>query len=214
MLFSLMKMSTLLSIIHRYGGDDLALRCSTRVTPPLLILLLFSTFAAPAAAHGADTYWVIVRESHTDPTVVSTLLNDTIEFNNVIDRNLTISADVDGDGLTNGSGDASCIAPVDSYCGIWLDSLNWSVGIHLVEVEDDSGLMHRLNLSISADSHPSEESPGGYSFGEYPGADEISANIDTAGNADSPSILIQTGIVVALMWVAWLGMVARNSEMG
>ncbi len=168
---------------------------------PFFLFILFSgLISSPAAAHGADTHWVIIRQTRTDPDNISSFLNDSVEFHSTVDENLTIQIDVDGDGTTNGSSDYFCFIEISDKCTIWLNPINWSSGSHLVEIINVTGIVRQMNISIQIDNHPSEENPEGYSFVGDRGGDEAQMNNSS----------ISWLVIISLMWVGCLGMVARN----
>ncbi len=195
-------------------------RSGTPVESLLLGSLLLILLAAPVAADGGETYWVIIRESRVEPTQFSAELNQTVQFNNVADSNRTIRIDVDGDGQTNGSADDGCEAVADGHCEIRLDAANWSVGDHLVEVVENGIVLFELNIDIDGHSHsidPADDDsiPAGHSHDDdHHGTGADGEADETSGSSDSqrtlPSAVVSVIVFACLLVVARVGLIARE----
>ena len=68
-------------------------------------VLLVSSAAPLASAHGANTIWIIARGTYLQPDMIDAIQNDSIEVHNSADLNRTVRVDFDGDGLYNGTHD-------------------------------------------------------------------------------------------------------------
>ncbi len=173
----------------------------------LIASLLLPSLAAPATAHGADTYWVILRTSRTDPTEVQVLTNDSIEFRNVADANRTVFVDRNMDGAMDGVGDFTCEAPADGYCSLWLEPANWSIGLHSVEVVENGTLVLNATIDIRLDQHIEPDGPVGYSFG---GPGDAEPEVEADSERPLSNAAISAGVFAILLFTAWIGMQARR----
>ena len=131
----------------------------------LFISVLLVSSAAPlASAHGANTIWIIARGTYLQPDTIDAIQNDSIEVHNSADLNRTVRVDFDGDGLYNGTHDVVCNLNGSEYCSFWLDPQNWTAGQWEVEIIEENGTTMYATVYVKADIHVMGN-PIGYQFG-------------------------------------------------
>ena len=127
-------------------------------------ILLLSSAAPLASAHGANTIWIIARGTYLQPDAIEVIQNDTVEVHNSAELNRTVRVDFDGDGLYDGTNDVHCNLNSSEYCSFWLDPANWTAGQWDVEIIEENGSTMYAIITIQADIHVTGN-PLGYQFG-------------------------------------------------
>ena len=127
-------------------------------------ILLLSSAAPLASAHGANTIWIIARGTYLQPDAIEVIQNDTVEVHNSAELNRTVRVDFDGDGFYDGTHDVHCNLNSSEYCSFWLDPSNWTAGQWEVEIIEENGTTMYARITIQADIHVTGN-PLGYQFG-------------------------------------------------
>ena len=127
-------------------------------------ILLLSSAAPLASAHGANTIWIIARGTYLQPDTVEVIQNDTVEVHNSAELNRTVRVDFEGDGLYNGTHDVHCNLNSSEFCSFWIDPSNWTAGQWDVEIIEENGTTMYARINIQADIHVIGN-PLGYQFG-------------------------------------------------
>ena len=131
---------------------------SSRVGVSFVVSIIALSIVVPTVtADGANTSWVIARDTRLDPEALEIMLNDSIEVHNAADSNRTVRIDFDGDGLYNGSNDVDCSLASGEYCTIWLEPANWTAGQWTIEVIDENGSMMNGSLTVLVDTHEEDD---------------------------------------------------------
>ena len=162
-------------------------------------ILLLSSAAPLASAHGANTIWIIARGTYLQPDAIEVIQNDTVEVHNSADQNRTVQVDFDGDGLYNGTHDVQCSMNGSEFCGFWVDPANWSAGQWDIEIIEENGTTMYARLTIQSDIHVTGN-PIGYEFG-MDDDEEIETDAAAASQSWLHIIALTSGLVGLLLLV-------------
>ena len=143
------------------------------------LLLILPILSGVAVAHEPDTFTVIVREDRHDPSEVSLVVNDTVQYYNVDSReNVThiIGLDLNGDNDFDDEGEFSsgvlhseCDWDNDTDCRVaWIFVINDTalVGNYILSDIRSDGTEIEVRLNIAADVHIENAPEIGECFGD------------------------------------------------
>mgnify|MGYP001398010536 FL=1 len=143
------------------------------------LLLILPILSGVAVAHEPDTFTVIVREDRHDPSEVSLVINDTVQYYNVDSRdNIThiIGLDLNGDNDFDDEGEFSsgvlhseCDWDNDTDCRVaWIFVINDTalVGNYILSDIRSDGTEIEVSLNIAADVHIENAPEIGECFGD------------------------------------------------
>ena len=172
----------------------------TRVLATAIVIVLL---APSVAAHGADTFSFIMRNSTLQPDEAVVEVNETMIFHNVVDFNRTLTLDLDGDGESEWVCEAG---PLDSEgsddeCYLWLEEGNWTAEEFVVEIWNNESEFWK-SISISVNLHDDEQGGDGdehdHSEGDHQHGEEA--------NGDLESLLLSAVVLcfgaAALIWIS------------
>jgi len=168
---------------------------SSRVGVSFVVSIIALSIVVPTVtAHGADTIWVIARDTRLDPEALEIMLNDSIEVHNAADSNRTVRIDFDGDGLYNGSNDVDCSLASGEYCTIWLEPANWTAGQWTIEVIDENGSMMNGSLTVLVDTHEDDDGHDGHESGSEDEDPQVESESSTTLKESLPLIALASGL--------------------
>ena len=170
-------------------------------------ILLFSSAAPLASAHGANTIWIIARGSYLQPDTIDAIQNDSIEVHNSAELNRTVRVDFDGDGLYNGTHDVNCILNGSDFCSFWLDPENWTADQWQIEIIEENGTTMYATVTVKADVHVMGN-PIGYQFGMD---DDEVIDVETSESSQNPLQLIALASGLGGFFLLLTLMNSRNS---
>ena len=143
------------------------------------LLLILPILSGVAVAHEPDTFTVIVREDRHDPSEVSLVVNDTVQYYNVDSRENvthTIGLDLNGDNDFDDEGEFSsgvlhseCDWDNDTDCRVaWIFVINDTalVGNYILSDIRSDGAEIEVRLNIAADVHIENAPDIGECFGD------------------------------------------------
>ena len=143
------------------------------------LLLILPILSGIAVAHEPDTFTVIVREDRHDPSEVSLVVNDTVQYYNVDSRENvthTIGLDLNGDNDFDDEGEFSsgilhseCDWDNDTDCRVaWIFVINDTalVGNYILSDIRSDGTEIEVSLNIAADVHIENAPEIGECFGD------------------------------------------------
>ena len=143
------------------------------------LLLILPILSGVAVAHEPDTFTVIVREDRHDPSEVSLVVNDTVQYYNVDSRENvthTIGLDLNGDNDFDDEGEFSsgvlhseCDWDNDTDCRVaWIFVINDTalVGNYILSDIRSDGTEIEVRLNIAADVHIENAPEIGECFGD------------------------------------------------
>jgi len=149
------------------------------------LLLILPVLSGVAVAHEPDTFTVIVREDRHDPSEVSLIINDTVQYYNVDSReNIThtIGLDLNGDNDFDDEGEFSsgvlhseCDWDNDTDCRVaWIFVINDTalVGNYILSDIRSDGTEIEVRLNIAADVHIENAPEIGECFGDCENEEE------------------------------------------
>jgi hypothetical protein len=170
----------------------------------LALLLLFPFISGVAIAHEPDTFTVIVRDDSHTPTEVSLVINDTVQYYNVDNReNITheIGLDLNGDGdfddadeFSSGILHSECDWNNDSDCRVaWVFVINDTalVGNYILSDIHSDGTEVEVRLNIALDDHSISAPTIGECFGD---CDDEEPEIEMKRSSQSN---LQKGLMLA-----------------
>ncbi len=172
----------------------------------LALLLVIPLLSGLAAAHEPDTFTVIVREDSHEPSEANLIVNDTVQYVNVDNReNITheIGLDINGDGdfddideFSSGILHSECDWANESDCRVaWVFVINDTalVGNYILSDLLSDGTEIEIHLNITADIHIEVAPPIGECFGDC-GDDEPEIETKRSSQTD-----LQKGLMLAGM---------------
>ena len=171
------------------------------------LLLALPLLSGIGAAHEPDTFTVIVREDFHDPQGVNLVINDTVNYYNVDNReNIThiIGFDYNGDGDFDDIGEFSsgvlhgeCDWENDPDCRVaWVFTINDTalIGNYILTDLRSDGTEISVFLNISADDHSQPAPNIGECYGDC-SEDEPEPNDENTMKRSSHSDL-QKGLIL------------------
>ncbi len=172
------------------------------------LLLILPILSGVAVAHEPDTFTVIVREDRHDPSEVSLVVNDTVQYYNVDSRENvthTIGLDLNGDNDFDDEGEFSsgvlhseCDWDNDTDCRVaWIFVINDTalVGNYILSDIRSDGTEIEVRLNIAADIHI-ENAPGiGECFGDCEEEDQ-EVVMKKSSQTDAQKVMMLVGMTM------------------
>ena len=127
-----------------------------------MILLIF-TLSGQVAAHGANSYAIIVRNESVMPETADLLVNDTLVLYNTAAWNRSAGIDVDGDGVFDHTCEmgARNTTSNEDECQFTFDANNsWIPGTYTVSIRQNGSEWREVTVELLPDNH-TEASPAG-----------------------------------------------------
>jgi hypothetical protein len=172
------------------------------------LLLILPILSGVAVAHEPDTFTVIVREDRHDPSEVSLVVNDTVQYYNVDSReNVThiIGLDLNGDNDFDDEGEFSsgvlhseCDWDNDTDCRVaWIFVINDTalVGNYILSDIRSDGTEIEVRLNIAADDHSIEAPAIGECFGDCE-KDVVEEEMKRSSQTDLQKLLMLAGMMM------------------
>ena len=172
------------------------------------LLLILPILSGVAVAHEPDTFTVIVREDRHDPSEVSLVINDTVQYYNVDSReNIThiIGLDLNGDNDFDDEGEFSsgvlhseCDWDNDTDCRVaWIFVINDTalVGNYILSDIRSDGTEIEVHLNIAADVHIENAPEIGECFGDCEEEEEETA-VKQSSQTDVQKVMMLVGMTM------------------
>ena len=172
------------------------------------LLLILPILSGVAVAHEPDTFTVIVREDRHDPSEVSLVINDTVQYYNVDSReNIThiIGLDLNGDNDFDDEGEFSsgvlhseCDWDNDTDCRVaWIFVINDTalVGNYILSDIRSDGTEIEVSLNIAADVHIENAPEIGECFGDCEEAEEETV-VKQSSQTDVQKVMMLVGMTM------------------
>ena len=172
------------------------------------LLLILPVLSGVAVAHEPDTFTVIVREDRHDPSEVSLIINDTVQYYNVDSReNIThtIGLDLNGDNDFDDEGEFSsgvlhseCDWDNDTDCRVaWIFVINDTalVGNYILSDIRSDGTEIEVRLNIAADVHIENAPAIGECFGDCEEEEEETA-VKQSSQTDVQKVMMLVGMTM------------------
>ena len=172
------------------------------------LLLILPILSGVAVAHEPDTFTVIVREDRHDPSAVSLVVNDTVQYYNVDSRENvthTIGLDLNGDNDFDDEGEFSsgvlhseCDWDNDTDCRVaWIFVINDTalVGNYILSDIRSDGAEIEVRLNIAADVHIENAPDIGECFGDCE-EDEEEAEMKRSSQTDVQKVMMLAGLTM------------------
>lgn len=172
------------------------------------LLLILPILSGVAVAHEPDTFTVIVREDRHDPSEVSLVINDTVQYYNVDSReNIThiIGLDLNGDNDFDDEGEFSsgvlhseCDWDNDTDCRVaWIFVINDTalVGNYILSDIRSDGTEIEVRLNIAADVHIENAPEIGECFGDCEEEKEETA-VKQSSQTDVQKVMMLVGMTM------------------
>lgn len=172
------------------------------------LLLILPILSGIAVAHEPDTFTVIVREDRHDPSEVSLVVNDTVQYYNVDSRENvthTIGLDLNGDNDFDDEGEFSsgvlhseCDWDNDTDCRVaWIFVINDTalVGNYILSDIRSDGAEIEVRLNIAADVHIENAPDIGECFGDCE-EDEEEPEMKRSSQTDVQKVMMLAGLTM------------------
>ncbi|MBE57326.1 MAG: hypothetical protein CMB01_03030 [Euryarchaeota archaeon] len=172
------------------------------------LLLILPILSGVAVAHEPDTFTVIVREDRHDPSEVSLVVNDTVQYYNVDSRENvthTIGLDLNGDNDFDDEGEFSsgvlhseCDWDNDTDCRVaWIFVINDTalVGNYILSDIRSDGAEIEVRLNIAADVHIENAPDIGECFGDCE-EDEEEPKMKRSSQTDVQKVMMLAGLTM------------------
>ena len=172
------------------------------------LLLILPILSGVAVAHEPDTFTVIVREDRHDPSEVSLVVNDTVQYYNVDSRENvthTIGLDLNGDNDFDDEGEFSsgvlhseCDWDNDTDCRVaWIFVINDTalVGNYILSDIRSDGAEIEVRLNIAADVHIENAPDIGECFGDCE-EDEEGPEMKRSSQTDVQKVMMLAGLTM------------------
>ena len=172
------------------------------------LLLILPILSGVAVAHEPDTFTVIVREDRHDPSEVSLVVNDTVQYYNVDSRENvthTIGLDLNGDNDFDDEGEFSsgvlhseCDWDNDTDCRVaWIFVINDTalVGNYILSDIRSDGAEIEVRLNIAADVHIENAPDIGECFGDCE-EDEEESEMKRSSQTDVQKVMMLAGLTM------------------
>ena len=172
------------------------------------LLLILPILSGVAVAHEPDTFTVIVREDRHDPSEVSLVVNDTVQYYNVDSRENvthTIGLDLNGDNDFDDEGEFSsgilhseCDWDNDTDCRVaWIFVINDTalVGNYILSDIRSDGTEIEVRLNIAADVHIENAPEIGECFGDCEEAEEETV-VKQSSQTDVQKVMMLVGMTM------------------
>ena len=172
------------------------------------LLLILPILSGVAVAHEPDTFTVIVREDRHDPSEVSLVVNDTVQYYNVDSRENvthTIGLDLNGDNDFDDEGEFSsgilhseCDWDNDTDCRVaWIFVINDTalVGNYILSDIRSDGTEIEVRLNIAADVHIENAPAIGECFGDCEEEEEETA-VKQSSQTDVQKVMMLVGMTM------------------
>ena len=172
------------------------------------LLLILPILSGVAVAHEPDTFTVIVREDRHDPSAVSLVVNDTVQYYNVDSRENvthTIGLDLNGDNDFDDEGEFSsgvlhseCDWDNDTDCRVaWIFVINDTalVGNYILSDIRSDGAEIEVRLNIAADVHIENAPDIGECFGDCE-EDEEEPEMKRSSQTDGQKVMMLVGLTM------------------
>ena len=172
------------------------------------VLLILPILSGVAVAHEPDTFTVIVREDRHDPSEVSLVVNDTVQYYNVDSRENvthTIGLDLNGDNDFDDEGEFSsgilhseCDWDNDTDCRVaWIFVINDTalVGNYILSDIRSDGTEIEVRLNIAADVHIENAPEIGECFGDCEEEEEETA-VKQSSQTDVQKVMMLVGMTM------------------
>ena len=172
------------------------------------VLLILPILSGVAVAHEPDTFTVIVREDRHDPSEVSLVVNDTVQYYNVDSRENvthTIGLDLNGDNDFDDEGEFSsgvlhseCDWDNDTDCRVaWIFVINDTalVGNYILSDIRSDGTEIEVRLNIAADVHIENAPAIGECFGDCEEEEEETA-VKQSSQTDVQKVMMLVGMTM------------------
>lgn len=172
------------------------------------LLLILPILSCVAVAHEPDTFTVIVREDRHDPSEVSLVVNDTVQYYNVDSRENvthTIGLDLNGDNDFDDEGEFSsgvlhseCDWDNDTDCRVaWIFVINDTalVGNYILSDIRSDGTEIEVRLNIAADVHIENAPAIGECFGDCE-EEEEQTGVKQSSQTDVQKVMMLVGMTM------------------
>ena len=152
----------------------------------ILAIILLAVLSGQVAAHGANSYAIIVRTSSVQPESADLLVNDTLVLYNTVSWNRSAGIDLDNDGID----DYVCemtgknTSSNTDECQFTFENGTWSPGGYIVTIYQNGSSWEDVVVDLLPDNHTEASVPGPYVL--LPDFDPMASNmisIDEEGGA-------------------------------
>ena len=166
----------------------------------IVAILALSLISPLAAAHGANTFAIILRGSSIQPNQADVLQGDFVVFYNVADYHRIQRVDLDGDGIYDQICETEPLntSSIRDECAFSIDSGIWPAGYYDIDVFSNGSLWKTLNLTVVHDFHEEIGPPSGYTFNDVNQAEEV-GSAGTEGSLMSLAMILFLTYGLALM---------------
>lgn len=130
----------------------------------ILAIILVAVLSGQVAAHGANSYAIIVRTSSVQPESADLLVNDTLVLYNTVTWNRSAGIDVNGDGVD----DYACemtgknTSSNADECQFTFENGTWSPGEYIVTIYQNGSSWQDVMVDLLPDNHTEGSAPGPY----------------------------------------------------
>ena len=130
----------------------------------ILAIILVAVLSGQVAAHGANSYAIIVRTSSVQPESADLLVNDTLVLYNTVTWNRSAGIDVNGDGVD----DLACemtgknTSSNADECQFTFENGTWSPGEYIVTIYQNGSSWQDMIVDLLPDNHTEGSAPGPY----------------------------------------------------
>ncbi|MFL2952885.1 MAG: hypothetical protein ACJZ4X_02385 [Candidatus Thalassarchaeaceae archaeon] len=130
----------------------------------ILAIILVVVLSGQVAAHGANSYAIIVRTSSVQPESADLLVNDTLVLYNTVTWNRSAGIDVNGDGVD----DYTCemtgknTSSNTDECQFTFENGTWNPGGYVVTVYQNGSSWQDVVVDLLPDNHTEGSVPGPY----------------------------------------------------
>ncbi len=143
----------------------------------ILAIILVVVLSGQVAAHGANSYAIIVRTSSVQPESADLLVNDTLVLYNTVTWNRSAGIDVNGDGVD----DYVCemtgknASSNSDECQFTFENGTWDPGDYVVTVYQNGSSWQDVVVDLLPDNHTEGSAPGPYVL--LPDFDPMASNM-------------------------------------
>ena len=164
--------------------------CLRRILAIILIVLL----SGQVAAHGANSYAIILRTSSVQPISADLLVNDTLVLYNTVTWNRSAGIDVDGDGIDDYFCEMAArnTSSNTDECQFTFENGTWTPGEYLVTVYQNGSSWQSVAVDLLPDNHTEGSVPGPYVL--LPDFDPMAANMISISRSDNRLSLSKTSV--------------------
>ena len=168
----------------------------------ILAILIVLFLSGQVAAHGANSYAIILRTSSVQPESADPIVNDTLVLYNTVTWNRSAGIDVDGDGVDDHTCEMTARNTSSNLdeCQFIFENGTWPPGEYFVTVYQNGSSWGSVLVDLLPDNHTESASPGPYVL--------LPGNLDNMEDEDASTGMIQiiaaAGMAICLGAYLWL----------